>query len=300
MEENELNEEGFTEYQKLKDELIQTQTRLDDFATKHNIELEDPVIINEDRPVVPKEESISTGDKDEFGILKIKPDASSGKFLKNFKLDKKIRHYRSGKPDEPSVEYTNAAGSADEGSDGIVNQEVTYYVRINGFKPDDDTISTKILGGSHSSSHPKTGTCYDCEVNVNGGNGNTLQVERPHPTMWDNDQNTQFKIGERLVGKYIGIKMISYLINNNKDRHLEMWIDFPVPDIGNPLNLWRKYYEVDDTNQLQKGHIIKPIGSLTTVRIDGVWKGPVHSNPKISDVSPPDFKYASVREIGVI
>ncbi len=299
MEETEFSKEEFTEYQKLKYELIQMQARLDDFAAKHNIELEDPVIINEDRPVSLREESISTGDKDEFGILKIKPDASSGKFLKDFTLYKKIRTYRSGKPDEPSVEYTNAAGSADQGSDGIVNQEVTYYVKINGFKPDDDTISTKILGGSHSSHHPKTGTCYDCEVNVNGGNGNTLEVERPHPDMWGNDQDTQFKIGERLVGKYIGIKMISFLINSNKDRHLEMWIDYPVPDIGKPPNLWRKYWEVDDTNQLQKGHIIKPIGSLTTVRIDGVWKGPVHSNPKISDVSAPDFSYASVREISV-
>src|SRR5215510_9665445 len=223
---------------------------------------------------------------DKFGIAKIYPDGPGGKFLTDFKIEFKTRHYRSGKPDEPTMEYTNAAGSPNNGKQAVTNQEVTFYQQITKFKKKDDTISVKILGGAHSSSGGgKTGTCYDNQINVFGGNGNTLEVERPHPSMHPCHQKTAFKIGETLVGKWIGVKMICYLINGGKDRHLEMQIDFPVADIAKPANAWRKYWSVDDTGQLPKGHIIDPIGSLTTVRIDGVEKNGV------------EFKYASVREI---
>jgi hypothetical protein len=56
-------------------------------------------------------------------------------------------------------------------------------------------------------------------------------------------------------------------------------------------------FTVDDSGQLPQGHIIQPIGTRSTCRIDGVWNKPVHSNPTVDDVSAPDFAYASVREI---
>jgi len=228
-----------------------------------------------------------TGDKDSFGIAKICPDADAGRFLTNFKIEYKTRNYRSGKPSEPSMEYTSKAGNdANDGGSAVKNQEVTWYARINKFKKEDDTFSTKILGGAHSSSDGgKGGTCYDVQINVHGGTANTLQVERPHPSMHPCHQKALFKIGETLVGKWIGVKTICYLINNGKDRRIEQHIDYPVPDIEKPPNAWRKYWAVDDTGQLPKGHIVQPIGSLTTVRLDGVPKDGI------------EFRYASVREI---
>jgi hypothetical protein len=111
-------------------------------------------------------------------------------------------------------------------------------------------------------------------------------------------QHTAFTIGQRLAGKWIGIKVVCKLVNGGKDRYIAEYIDFPILDINQPPNSWRKYFEVTDTGQLEAGHIVKPIGSRTTCRIDGVWKnGQVKKSPQISDVDPPEFRFASVREI---
>lgn len=230
-------------------------------------------------------------DKDQFGIKKIYPDKPNGITKTNFTLSKKVRNYRSGKPSEPSVEYTCDAGTP------IVDAENTYYVKINGFKPQPDTISNKVRGGHHSSSNPTEGTCYDFEVGTDGSSKKDLEVERPHPSMHDAHQPAEFEIGQSIVGKWIGIKAISFNLANDKGVHLEMQLDYPVPDIEKPPNNWRIYWSVDDTGQIPSGMITKPFGSLFTSRIDGVWNGPVHSNPTVSDVSAPDYKYASVREI---
>ncbi len=231
------------------------------------------------------------GNVDQFGIKKLVPDAASKRVETTFTLDKKVRHYRSGKPSEPSIEYTNSPSTA------ITNQEFTYYVKINGFKNVTDTISSKILGGIHSSSNPPLGTCYDVQVDIFGDAKRNLEVERPHPSMHPCHQVPQTQIGEKLVGKWIGIKTVTYLINNGKDRRVQEWIDYPVADITKVPNSWRLLFSVNDTGQLPSGHIITPIGSRSTCRIDGVWNKPVNSNPTVSDVSAPDFAYASVREI---
>jgi hypothetical protein len=244
-----------------------------------NVPVECPPGHHKDPAGVCVPDIIVEGDKDQFGILKIKPDGPGKVFETKFDLEFKIRNYNSGKPSEPSLENTNTAAKA------VKNQEATMYCLIKKFKDADDTASFKIEGGPHSSSNPKTGHCYDCQLNVNGGNGNTLEVEDPHPSMHPCHQKSNFKVGERWVGKWMGIKMLCYTINGGKDRHLEMLLDYPVPDIAAPPNKWRTYWSVDDTGQLPHGHIIEPIGNRTTMRIDGVPKNEA------------EFKYASVREI---
>src|SRR5690348_9049200 len=237
---NTLSKEDFATFDALRQDIgkalsagdqnlfIEKLAQLDEFAASHGIHLSADVTINPDQPPGP------TGDKDQFGIVKIMKDAAAGagnKFLTDWKIRFFTRHYRSGKPDEPTSEYTNAAGSNhNDGKQAISNQEVTFYVHITKFKNKDDTISVKIEGGDHGKANPANGTCYDCQINVFGGNGNTLEVERPHPSMHPCHQPTKFKIGETLVNKWIGVKMISYLINGGKDRHLEMQLDYPVAD----------------------------------------------------------------------
>lgn len=127
--------------------------------------------------------------------------------------------------------------------------------------------------------------------------------------MHANDQPTKFKLGQEIIGEWIGMKVITYNLAGDKGVHIESQIDFPVPDITKPPNNWRKYIEVDDTGQIDSGMIVKPFGALTTVRIDGVW---VMDNYRLFtagklgraldknlDVDPPDFKYTSIREIQV-
>ena len=218
--------------------------------------------------------------KDQFGILKIRPDKEGGgKTFTNFEKEGKMRNYASGKPSEWSVENTVDLKSK------LSDIEATYYVKLNGFKTHEpDTISTKILGPSHSDGSGRS--WYITQLRTNGDDEMTFQTEQPHPENHDNHQQVNFKVGESLVGKWVGIKSITHLINDGKDRRIEMWLDYPVPDIANPPNNWRLYWGVDDKGQLDHGHFIKPTGSLVTSRIDGVKKG-----------DEPDFKYASVREI---
>jgi hypothetical protein len=223
-----------------------------------------------------------SGERDQLGILKIRPDGPLKRFETEFKAEYKMAHYQTGKPDEPKIEFTN------DSKQSIKNQEFTIAFRITKFKDRDDTATLKILGGLHSSSHPPTGTCYACQLNVFGGNGNTLEVERPHPDKHPAHKFAKplFKIGESIVGKWIVIKTVTYTIDGGKDRHLEMYIAFPVADINKPNEItFRKYWEVDDTGQLEAGHIIEPIGSLSILRINGVIKG------------GSETKYASVRDI---
>jgi hypothetical protein len=223
-----------------------------------------------------------TGDHDQFGILKIAPDAPGGRFETKFTTEFKTRNYSSGKPSEPTVEVTNNAGQA------IKNQEFTIAFMITKFKNKDDTASMKILGGRHSSSNPKTGTCYDCQLSVFGSTNKMLEVERPHPSMHACHKLVKnfFTLGESIVNKWIVMKTVTYTTNGGKDRHIEMQIGFPVTDINKPEEItFRKYWEVDDTGQLPSGHIIEPIGPLSTLRIDGVKKNGI------------EVKYASVREI---
>ena len=219
-----------------------------------------------------------TGDKDQFGILKIAPDKTGGKINTDFTLEEKERNYASGAPSEWSCEYTADLG------DKLSDIEVTYYVKINGFKDETDNISTKVLGPSHQDGDGRS--WYISEIQTDGSDKETLKTESPHPVYFQNHQPTKFKIGQSIVGQWIGVKVITYLINNGKDRYIATYLDTPVTDINNPPNNWREYWSVNDTGQLDHAHFITPTGSLVTSRIDGITKG-----------DPPDFKYASVREV---
>lgn len=221
---------------------------------------------------------IGTNEKDSFGILKIYADkVGGGRTETSFKPEMKMRNYASGKKSEMSFESNNTA------SEAISNQEVTFYLHINQFKPETDTISIKTLGPRHQDGKGKS--WYIHEIMTDGSNKMNFQLESPHPKNHDYHQNQLFVIGQSIVGQWIGIKCTNFLINGGNDRHIETWIDFPVPDINNPPNNWRKYIRINSISNF-KEKFLKPTGKLTTLRIDGV----------IND-SQPDVKYQSVREV---
>lgn len=216
-----------------------------------------------------------TGNADKFGIIMIKKSAASGKFETDFKLEEKERNYRSGKPSEWSCEYTNVSPEI------IQNVEATCYQKINGFKTNEaDSISWKLNGPDH-----KDGARFWIipDYMTDGSGKKTLEIEDPHPSNKGINPKPMSPIGGSLVGKWIGFKGISQQTKDGK-RHVESWIHYPVTNIDNiaaEQGEWRQYitYETDPK-------YLTATGKNTTSRLDGTKKG-----------SPPDYKYASVREI---
>ena len=233
-------------------------------------------------PIGEKPPSGGTGgeEKDQYGITKIYPDKQGGKIISSgsYTENEFERHYASGKPSEWSFEYEYKSPKSAAISDG----ESTFYIKINGFKSEPDTISYKDLGPDHSDGN-KAWLIY--QVATDGKSAKNFQIENPHPKNRDNHQKTNFTIGEDLVGKWIGIKAINY--KDGSDRKAEMWIDYPVADIANPPNNWRNYWKIDSIKGCDGGKdCIDPQGGNLLIRIDGTKKG-----------SKPDVKYASKREI---
>lgn len=256
---------------------------MQEFSTKDNADkMIAWTITNYKTPTEPTDPTKPVPDagKDKFGIKMLYASKEGGKTIYDWTVRSKERNYASGKPSEWSCEYT-----AKTGTPPLNEMEVTYYVKINGFKTHEtDTLSTKIIGPGHTDGDGKY--WYIFELETDGNSEKNFETEEPHPINHDNHQKVLFKVGESIVGKWIGVKVITYLINGGKDRRLEHWFDFPIADINNPPNNWRMYIGFDDVGQLDHGHWLKPSGDLVTCRIDGV-----------KEESLPEFKYASVREI---
>jgi hypothetical protein len=215
-------------------------------------------------------------DKDQFGVTKIYKDKAGGEINTNFAGKEMTRHYASGKPSEESYEYTCMASSPDHNSD----VEFTAYEKINGFKSSPDTISDKETGPPHQDGAK---SWVICEFMTDGSAKATFETEYPHPTYQKIDPKPATSIGGSIVGKWFGHKAITYIKGGK--RWVESWIHFPVTNIDNVAaeqDQWRQYVkpmQVDDK-------FVPARGTLTTSRLDGINKG-----------SPPDFKYASTREI---
>lgn len=231
-----------------------------------------------DSPPTPTHPIDGTHSTDQFGILCIKASAPSGKVETNFKLESKQRNYASGKPSEWSCEYTNVSKTP------IENVEVTIYEKINGFKTNEpDSISIKIGGPNHSNGN----CCWLIpDIMTDGSSKKTMETEFPHPKNHPVNPPSLFKIGESIVGKWIGYKGISQQTADGK-RHVECWIHFPISNIDTVKDAleqakWRKYITIN----IPDSRFFKASGNLTTSRLDGVKKD-----------SLPEFKYASVREI---
>lgn len=215
---------------------------------------------------------------DQFGIRKIFADGPNKIVETNFKIREFERHYQSNKPSENSVEYTNVS------KDIIQNVEVTIYQKINGFKKEPDTISLKLGGPDH-----KDGARFWIipDFSTSGDPKRTLEIEDPHPENHPVNPKPLTKY-DSIVGKWFGYKGISYQVDD-KTRHVESWIHFPVKDIdkvSEEQDKWQKYMEYDTDKE--KKNYSKFLGKNTTSRLDGPKKGDL-----------PEYKYASVREISV-
>ena len=227
---------------------------------------------------IPIPEPHPQAEKDQYGITKIYKDKPQGVLVQasSFTEDNFWRNYKSGGGEQSYENEYKANDSPD-------NIEVTGYVKINDFKKEADTISIKTKGPDHQDGSGKS--WYINQIMTDGSDKMTFQIESPHPENHDNHVKPFFTIGESLVGKWIGIKAISYIIDNNTDASIETWIDFPVADINNPPNKWRKYIDIPSAKALDHG-FVNATGGNVLIRIDGTKKGDM-----------PNVKYQSLREI---
>ena len=219
-----------------------------------------------------------TGQYDQFGLLKIYGDKLPLSVNTKWIGVEKRRNYASGKKSEDSYEYTATAKSKEQNS----NIEVTLYTKINSFKTNEaDSLSDKLTGPAHSDGN----CCWVIPDFMSDGSAKkTLETEKPHPKNHGVNPKPVTNIGGSIVGKWFGHKAITYVRANGR-RYVESWIHFPVSDIDNiskEQDKWRQYVP---TTELSNDYV-KANGLLMTCRIDGVKKG-----------DPPNFKYASVREI---
>lgn len=216
------------------------------------------------------------GGVDKFGIREIYKSSAANRFFTDFKLEEKMRNYRSGKKSEWSTEYTC------DTKEIIQNVECTIYEKINGFKKEPDTISLKMNGPSH---HNGARFWIIPDFATDGSPKRTLEIEDPHPSNKSINPKPLVEIGGDLIGKWIGYKGVSIVIGDK--RHVESWIHYPIENIDDVAKeqeqaKWRQYIDYDVTQE----KYLKATGSLITSRLDGVKKG-----------DAPDYKYASVREI---
>jgi hypothetical protein len=158
--------------------------------------------------------------------------------------------------------------------------EQTFYEKINGFKSSPDTISDKATGPEHQDGAK---SWVIAEFATDGSTKPSYETESPHPNYQKMDPKPATSIGGTLVGKWFGHKHITYIKNGK--RYVQTWVHYPVDNIDNVAaeqGEWREYVK---TMEVGSG-FVQARGTLNTSRLDGINKG-----------SPPDFKYASVREI---
>lgn len=226
---------------------------------------------------VPDANPPPTGNKDQFGIVKICADKAGGETNIKFVGREMERHYASGKPSEWSYEFTATMSSPEHNSD----VEQTFYEKINGFKTNEpDTISDKATGPEHKDGNK---SWVIAEFMTDGSAKETYETESPHPKYQKINPKPATSIGSSIVGKWFGHKHITYI--KGGERWCETWIHFPVDDINNVAaeqGEWRQYVKPFKVGS----GFTQARGTLNTSRLDGIEEG-----------SPPDFKFSSVREI---
>lgn len=275
--------------------------KADNFNTKEGAELFVKNAIAEYKPEPPTptptpgpepkpEPEPDNKDVDQFGVLKIYPDAASKRFLTNNKVEFKTRHYASDKPDDNSVENT-----IDTKDKKLRDMESTVVIVNKGFEHH-DRFSYKLRGPAHKDNQ---GWWYIFETSTDGKwTKGSFQIEKPHPKYFEQgDKITPlFNIDQDLRKGKIGIKAIAInkTVDGKEGVHLEQWINLdPITEDGKPKNEgWKKYMEVDDVGQFKNGLMLECEGTLVTMRIDGILSIDEKQKDKV-----PEFYFTSVREI---
>lgn len=216
-----------------------------------------------------------SGDKDQFGIRKIFPDKAGGQVNTNGSARYFTRHYASGKPDDPTVEYTVTMPSGHQ-----QDLECTCIVEMTGMNHN-DTVDWKTRGPAHQDGSGKAWYCIDQETN-GGNSGTKFQVERPHPSMHDNSSKVSVTgySPPNLSSAKFGWKGITVNMSDN-DVYIACWINMTPDDESG----WRKIWDVHDKGQITDGQITPPTGGNVQIRIDGIKGKPLFTKGSVREIT---------------
>jgi hypothetical protein len=253
-------------------------------------------------------QTMSSGNMDEFGVMKIfSDDATNPKFHKFQSEDERHfnRHYGSC---PKNGDDTHSVVTTEWNKSGIefIDQEVTGYFYLPEIESDEgkhecykyerggkgSALAIKLRGGKHSGKKdPKTAKCYIFEFQYEGEHENekNFQKEYPHPTYYKMNVVSKFNLDDNLR-KWVGFKAVA-INQGNLVRCLSL-IDYGSEgrskEDGPDLNLqnWKVYYDVSDDGKLHerydisnesdyKGEVRKPwkrhfAAKLTQFRMDRI------------------------------
>lgn len=170
------------------------------------------------------------------------------------------------------------------------NVEITGYVKvISKISPIDTDLSWYARGGKHNGENPCEGTALKGVMHDDSNTGWEKEIWH---TGGDTNILAKTKFTDSIIGKWVGLKVIMYNINNDSQVKMESFID------KNNDNNWTKVTDLIDNGKWNasstdsefysagcnrpKDYIVTNPGTIVTFRSDNIiW----------------DFKNLSVREI---
>jgi hypothetical protein len=267
---------------------------------------------------------------DEFGVVKIFPDATDPKFYK-FKIgqwgsDSGDRDHFNGRtfgscPDNDKNDPRKSVVSTEwEKSDRkYVNQEGTGYLYLdemdNGNKVDcykferfgkGSSVSIKLRGSHHSNDGDGSAKTYIFDFQFKGGDKNNFQKEYPHGAYFKMTISPRFELPSNLK-KWVGYKAVT--INQGNGVRCLAFVDYGSenrtkeegPDLANQK--WKIYYDVFDDGRLDERFEISNENKYKTSKngeVRKAWKthhGDEVTQFRIDRIIKPEARFLSVREV---
>ncbi len=210
--------------------------------------------------------------------------------------------YASGAPDGVTVRlnikasggtqtYTWRNGAATHGyisnPRDLKNFEATAYVRVRDHNRTHTSMSWKVRGGRHTGSNPALSSCTGMQVPYEKGSPRFLR-ELDHPDYDYINLTPRFPYLLQ-EGKWLAVKMVSYLVGNGTKNLLYLDTD-PFDANGKPRNDFRLYAEWIDRDGVDTGEYTRAAtwgGWLTTFRVDG-WRKVDFAILSAREIVPPD------------
>lgn len=209
--------------------------------------------------------------------------------------------YASGAPDGVTVrlnikpsggaqKYSWTNGALANGYLGnprdLKNLEATVYVRVSNPKGTHTSMNWKVRGGKHSSSNGDLASCVEMGVPY-GGDAPKAARELHHPN-YDYVKLTPKFPYQLQAGKWVGVKMVSYLVPGGTKNQLYLDTN-PFDASGKPRNDFKLYTEWMDKDGQSTGRYKQAAtwaGWVTTFRVDG-WNRVDFTHLSAREIIPP-------------
>jgi len=152
------------------------------------------------------------------------------------------------------------------------NSEFTYYFRVENFKYDHTSCSTKMHSGIHTQSNDPRASCFETCFFIGGSSPGKMEAayEYNHPNYVFESITQNSSASGAKAGQWIGRKTCVWNGADGKV-HTEDYCDWaPFDSSGKPVNNWTKIMSKTFGGTSTNGYTKAPTwGGMTTIRIDG-------------------------------